>query len=217
MPPVAAPARTERPQPAGAAGFGRRRSTITAPASLSRAAPLVGEGQSGRVLYAAIAAPRGFRPGDFVTVRITEPPLAGVAMVPAAAVDAEGGILLLGPEDRLQAATVEVVRRQGDMMLIRAEGIAGREIVAARSPLLGEGVRVRPQREPGAGATLAAPAPDLVSLEPERRAALIARVEGNTQMPEPVRNRILAQLSQEQVPARLIERIEQGGTRPQGG
>ncbi len=190
---------------------------ITSPASLSRAAPLVGEGQSGRVLYAAIAAPRGFRPGDFVTLRITEPLLDGVALVPAAAVDAEGGVLLLGPEDRLQAATVEVVRRQGDLMLIRAPQITGREIVAARNPLLGEGVRIRPQRETGAEAAPQAPAPELVALAPERRAALIARVEGNTQMPEPVRTRILAQLEQDQVPARLIERIEQGGTRPQGG
>ena len=59
--------------------------------------------------------------------------------------------------------------------------------------------------------------PELVALAPEHRAALIARVEGNAMMPEPVRVRILAQLEQEQVPARLIERIEQGGGRPQGG
>jgi hypothetical protein len=174
----------------------------------------VGEGQSGRVVHAALDSPRGFRPGDFVTVRITEPALPGVAMVPAAAVDSAGGVLVLGPDDRLEAATVEIVRRQGDFVLIRAGDLAGREIVSARNPLLGAGIRVRPQRDEGA---LAPAEPELIALDPDRRAALIAQVEGNTQMPDQVRTRILSQLEQEQVPARLVERIEQGGGRPQGG
>ena len=187
---------------------------ITSPARLTRAAPSVGEGQSGRLVYAGIEAPRGFRPGDFVTVRITEPELPGVAMVPAAAVDAEGGVLVLAADDRLEAATVEVVRRQGDQVLVRAGDLAGREIVAARNPLLGAGIRVRPQREEAAAAVPAAP--ELVTLDAERRAALIASVTANTRIPEQVRTRILAQLEQEQVPAGLIERLEQGSGR-QGG
>lgn len=187
---------------------------VTSPAVLARVAAAVGEGQSGRLVYASLQAPRGFRPGDFVTVRITEPALPGVAMVPASALDGAGGVLVLGADDRLEAASVEVVRRQGDSVLVRAGALAGREIVAARNPLLGAGIRVRPVRDEGA----TAPAePDLVPLDPERRAALIARVEANTQMPEGVRTRILSQLGQEQVPARLIERLEQGGGRPQGG
>ncbi len=186
---------------------------IASPGVVSRAAPSVGEGQSGRLVYAAIEAPRGFRPGDFVTVRITEPVLPGVAMVPAAAVDAEGGVLLVGADDRLEAATVEVVRRQGDAVLIRAAALAGREIVAARNPLLGAGIQVRPQRADGAQAPAE---PELVTLDAERRAALIARVSANTMMPEPVRTRILAQLEQDRVPARLVERLEQGRG-PRGG
>lgn len=183
---------------------------ITSPARVSRAAPSVGEGQSGRLVYAAIEAPRGFRPGDFVTVRITEPVLPGVASVPATAVDAAGGVLLVGAEDRLEEGRVEVVRRQGDSVLVRVGDLAGREIVAARTPLLGAGIRIRPQRDAAAAEAIPA-APELVSLDPERRAALIARVEANTRMPEGVRTRILAQLEQETVPARLIERLEQGG------
>lgn len=187
---------------------------ITSPGRLSRAAPSVGSGQSGRVVYAEIDAPRGFRPGDFVTVRITEPEVPGVAMIPAAAVDAEGGVLVLAADDRLEAATVEVVRRQGDQVLVRAGDLAGREIVAARNPLLGAGIRVRPQRDQAAAVPVE---PELISLDPERRAALVARVEANTRIPETVRTRILAQLGQEQVPARLIERLEQGGGGRQGG
>jgi len=190
-------------------------SEITSPGMLSRASPSVGEGQSGRLVYAVIDAPRGFRPGDFVTVRTTEPAMAGVARVPASAVEAGGGVLVLADDDRLEAATVEVVRRQGDTVLIRANpALFGREIVAARNPLLGAGIRVRPQREEAA---IVAPAdPELVALDPERRAELIARIEANSRMPSEVKTRILAQLSQDMVPARLLERLAQAAAR-QGG
>ncbi|MFN4099337.1 MAG: efflux RND transporter periplasmic adaptor subunit [Pararhodobacter sp.] len=189
---------------------------ITSPGRVTRVSASVGEGQSGRLVYATMSAPRGFRPGDFVTVRIIEPVQPGVALIPAAAVDAEGGVLLLGEGDRLEPGTVEVVRRQGDSVLVRVGDLAGREIVAARSPLLGGGIRVRPQRD----ATADAPAPavpELVLLDATRRAALIERVSSNGQMPEPMRTRILAQLEQPEVPAQLIERLEQGGGGRQGG
>jgi hypothetical protein len=180
---------------------------VTSPGRVSRASPSVGEGQSGRLVYAAIDAPRGFRPGDFVTVRITEPVLPDVALVPAAAVDAEGGVLVLGPEDRLVADTVELVRRQGDDVLIRVPPrLVGHEIVASRNPLLGAGIRVRPQREENAQMPAG---PEMVTLAPEQRAQLIARVEAATMMPDQVRARILAQLEQDQVPARLLERLQQ--------
>lgn len=188
---------------------------ITSPGRLSRASPSVGEGQSGRLVYAVIDAPRGFRPGDFVTVRTTEPAMENVARVPAAAVEAGGGVLVLAEDDRLEAATVEVVRRQGDSVLIRVPpALNGREIVAARNPLLGAGIRVRPQREQAA---ITPPvAPELVAMDPEHRAALIARVEANTRMPPEVKTRILAQLSQDLVPAQLLERLSQATAR-QGG
>ncbi|WP_370206838.1 efflux RND transporter periplasmic adaptor subunit [Pararhodobacter marinus] len=188
---------------------------ITSTGRLSRVAPSVGDGQSGRVIFASILQPRGFRPGDFVVVRITEPEMVDVALVPAAAVDAEGEVLVLGAGDRLEAAQVAVVRRQGDDVLIRAGDLAGREIVAARNPLLGAGIRINPQRSADAAQAEITAAPELVTLDAERRAALIARVETNRGLPEPVRTRILAQLEQEAVPARLIERLEGGGR--QGG
>lgn len=176
-------------------------------ARLTRSSPSVGEGQTGRLVYADIDAPRGFRPGDFVTVSITEPLLPGVAQIPASAVDALGEVLVLGADDRLETAIVEVVRRQGDSVLIRAPGLAGREVVAVRTPLLGEGIRVRAQR---AEAAAIPEAPAMVSLDEETRARLIAQVEGATMMPDQVRTRILVQLSQDQVPARLLERLQQG-------
>lgn len=186
---------------------------ITTPVTVVRASATVGEGQSGRLIYAEIAAPRGFRPGDFVTVRLAEPILPDVALLPAAAVDAEGGVLLLGAEDRLEEGVVDVLRRQGDSVLVRAPAaLAEREVVAARGPLLGAGIRVRPQRD-GFGSSDAMAAettPDMLFLDPERRARLIAQVQASVSMPAAARDRIMAQLQNGPVPARLIERLEQG-------
>ncbi|WP_209426025.1 HlyD family efflux transporter periplasmic adaptor subunit [Pararhodobacter sp. SW119] len=181
--------------------------TITSPIRLVRASPAVGEGQTGRLLYAELQAPRGFRPGDFVTVRVAEPPLQGVALVPATAVDANGGVLVLGAGDRLETGQVDLLRRQDDMVLIRAHGLNGQEVVTARTPLLGAGIRIRPERDETGEAR--APAP-MVALNTARRAALVARVTENATLPDPVRSRILNQLEAESVPAQLIERLEQG-------
>jgi hypothetical protein len=159
------------------------------------------------VIYARIDAPAGFRPGDFVRVRVEESPLDGVAVLPARAVDPAGRVLVVGEEDRLAEAEVEVLRRQGNDVIVRAVELYGREIVAERTPLLGAGIRVRPVR-PEAAAEEAAAEPEMVTLDPERRARLVAFIEGNPFMPPDVKERALGQLQQEQVPAQVIERIE---------
>jgi multidrug efflux pump subunit AcrA (membrane-fusion protein) len=192
---------------------------------LLRVGASVGEGQTGRLVYAQLDAPRGFVPGDFVTLRVQEPPLDDVARLPASAVDAAGTVLVLGDGERLVSADVEVVRRQGDAVLVRAPGLAEAEVIAERTPMLGDGIRVRPIRpsEDGAGDSGAAGAlpvaaavieERMVELSPERRAELIAFVEGSSRMPEAARERILAQLSAELVPAQVIEQLE---SRMRGG
>lgn len=50
--------------------------------------------------------------------------------------------------------------------------------------------------------------PEMVELTEERRARLTAFVQANTRMPAEARQRILDQLSQGQVPARVVERLE---------
>jgi multidrug efflux pump subunit AcrA (membrane-fusion protein) len=183
---------------------------ITSPGRVVRASATVEQGQSGRRLFVALDAPRGFRPGDFVTVRLAEPALRDVAMLPTTAVNAQGNVLLINAENRLEAVSVLVERRQGDSVIIRAPELAGREVVREIGPMLGAGLLVRPLRE-GSDGTPVAPEPDMVTLDPERRAALIARVEGNERMPEQVRARMLAQLAEDKVPAQVVERIENGG------
>ena len=190
---------------------------ITSPGRLVRASATVEQGQSGRQLFVELVAPRGFRPGDFVTVRLQEPALQDVALLPATAVNPAGNVLVINDDNRLSAQPVTVLRRQGDSVLIEARALAGHEIVREIGPSLGAGILVRPQRETAQGEVVLE-TPEMVMLDPERRARLIAQVESNTRMPEPVRARMIAQLSQEAVPASMLERLENdGGGRPQSG
>lgn len=190
---------------------------ITSPGRVLRASATVAQGQSGRLLFVELAAPRGFRPGDFVTVRLNEPALQDVALLPATAVNPASNVLVINADNRLEAMPVTVLRRQGDNVLIEASALAGKEIVREIGPSLGAGILVRPQRETPTGGVVT-DMPEMVTLDPERRARLIAQVEGNTQMPEPVRARMIAQLAEDAVPATMLERLENGGGgRVQGG
>ena len=178
---------------------------IKALGTVSRESAGVSDGQTGRLLFARLRDATGFRPGDFVSVAIEEPPIPRVARLPAAAVDAAGFVLVLGEEDRLEIAEIELLRREGDDVIVRARGLAGREVVAERTPLLGAGIRIRPVRPDGVEVPVA---PELMSLDPERRARLVAFVEANQFMPEDVKSRVLAQLQKDKVPTRVVERIE---------
>ena len=178
---------------------------LTAVGTITRESAAVGEGQTGRLLFATLENTGGFRPGDFVTVRIQEPELERVALVPATAVAADGTVLVVGEEDRLQSADVTLLRRQGNDVIIRARGLQGQTIVAERSPLLGAGIKVEPLL-PGAADEQPAP-PEMVTLDPARKARLVTFVQGS-RMPDEVKTRILSQLEEGEVPAETITRLE---------
>lgn len=181
---------------------------IVAQGRLARSAAAVGAGQAGRLVYATLDEAPGFRPGDFVTVRMAEPVLDRVVMLPASALGPDGTVLALGPDDRLETLTAVLERRQGDNVILGGASLDGREIVVERSPLLGAGIKVRPVRPEGAAEAAAPTGPEFVELTAERRAALIAAVQGNARIPKEARDRILAQLAQDRVPAQVVERIE---------
>jgi multidrug efflux pump subunit AcrA (membrane-fusion protein) len=178
---------------------------ITADATLTRSAGAVEQGQSGRLLFASIDAARGLRVGDFVRVEVVEPDLTDVARIPATGYGSDGQILILGEDDRLETAQVELLRRQGDDVLIRGRGLQDREVVLARTPVLGEGIRVNPLRSTDAPPPLE---PETIALDDDRRARLIAFVEGNGFIPADVKTRLIDQLSQPEVPAPVVARIE---------
>lgn len=170
-----------------------------------RESAAVAEGQSGRTLYAHLDNAKGFRPGDFVTVRLEEPELTGVALLPSTAVGGNQSVLAVTEQSRLEELPVSVLRRQGDDVIVSARDLAGRQVVSERSPLLGAGIRVRINAMGGGEAE----APEMVPLTEERRAELVAFVEGNTKMPEEMRTSVLEQLKQDQVSADLLSRLEQ--------
>ncbi len=188
---------------------------ITVTGQVVRVGAEVGTGQTGRLIYAALNAggTAALRPGDFLTVRITEPEIADVAVIPATAASNDGRILLIGEGDRLEEAEVTILRRQADSLII-GDAPFGREYATERLPQIGAGIKVRPVRP---GAEMAGP--EMIRLDPERRARLIVAVEANTRMPAEARERVLNRLAEDEVPAETVARIEarMGGTsEPEG-
>ena len=178
---------------------------LTAKGKLSRDSAAVGEGQTGRLIFARLDQARGLKPGDFVSVDVAEPQLTNVARLPSAAVSADGTVLALAEEDRLEEVNLRILRRQGDDVLVRAPGLEGREVVAQRTPLLGAGIKVRPLRQDGQEAPKE---PEMLELSADRRDKLVAFVEANNRMPKEAKERILAQLAKPKVPAKMVARIE---------
>lgn len=173
---------------------------------IDRVSAAVGAGKTGRELFAKVknAAALGIQPGDFVTVELREPPLENVAKIPASAASTSGDILLVGEENRLEAAKVEILRKTGDDLIVRADGLAGRQLVLARAPQLGTGIRVEP-RSPGAPKIVAE---ELVKLTPERRDRLIAALSENKRLPESIRDRLIKRIETGEVPKPMLDRIE---------
>lgn len=178
---------------------------LTAKGQITRESASVASGQTGRLLFATLDQALGYRPGDFVTVRIDEPALENVALVPATAVAADETVLLVGADERLAVGRVTLLRRQGDNVIVAVGDLAGQTIVAERSPLLGAGIKVSPILPDGQ--QVAEEAPKMLTLDPERRAKLIAFVtEGR--MPDDVKERIIGQLEQDEVSSETVERLE---------
>ncbi|MFN3259223.1 MAG: efflux RND transporter periplasmic adaptor subunit [Pikeienuella sp.] len=172
---------------------------LSAPGVIERAGAMVGAGETGRLVYARLdpEAAAIFRPGDFVSVTVEEPPLAEVAIIPAAAADERGELLLVDAESRLRPLLTTILRRQGDLLIVSGAP-DGARYVAARAPQLGPGVLVRPLER--------APEP-LVELDPERRLRLIRFVEAD-EMPAPARARLLDALRSGRAPAGIVDELE---------
>lgn len=191
---------------------------IEVPGAIDRSAAVVAEGEAGRTLFATLDVAPGtvLRPGDFVQVAVREPALHRVARVPAAAVTEDGHLLIVGDNDRLREIGARVLRRV-DNEVILSDVPFGSDYVRERLPQLGSGLKVMPRRvgEPEDGASPVTRTPqgesgsrDLVALEPERRAALIAHLH-DADMPEQRKARLLALLNAPMVPRELVERLEE--------
>lgn len=176
---------------------------------ISRDSAAVGEGQTGRLVFATLNQARGLKPGDFVQVAIEEEPVRGVIKLPSAALDTQGRVMAVNSDNRLEAVPVTLLRRQGDTILVRSRELVGRQVVARLTPVLGAGIRVNAIQEGADTTPQAPPEPEMVELDEERRAKLVAFIEGNQRMPADRKQQVLQQLSQPQVPAQVVSRIEQ--------
>lgn len=180
--------------------------TVDVPGILDRDAPVVDATRGGRVVYARLDAGDGtlVRPGDFVAVTVTEPPLKNVVSIPVSAVGEGDRIFVLDNDNRLEEVSVSVVRRFGDQIVI-AQPPIGRQYVTARLPQLGGGIRVKVRGNDKQGAS--APS-DTIKLDAERREKLVKFITENKRIPEDRRQRILANLEKPEVKRAMVERIE---------
>ncbi len=173
---------------------------------ITRDSASVETNQVGRVLFATLENANLLKPGDFVTVQIKEPPLENVVRLPSSALGTAGDVLVLGDGDRLETAEVELLRRQGDDILVRADDLNGRQVLIDRSPLMGHGIKVVPfLADPEA---FDASVDKVLELTEERRAKLIAYVQSDLDMTDDVKDGLLGQLQQDEVPVALVERLE---------
>ena len=165
----------------------------------------VAKGQTGRQVYAKLTKSVGFKPGDFVAVKVQEPTLNWVVKLPSTALDASNNVLLLGEGERLEEAQVKLMRRQGNEVIVRSRDLSGKEVVAQRTPVLGVGIKVKAIRS---GEENEVAEVEMLELTEERRAKLISAIETNGYIPKTVKERIIGQLTQPKVPADVVARIE---------
>lgn len=176
---------------------------IVVSGTVDRAAAEVGDGQTGRIVYAKMDPDdaKVLRPGDFMQVDIQEPPLENVVIVPATAVASNGRLLVVGDEERLEAVIVKIERRQVENVIITGAP-EGRQFVTKLQPQLGAGVKVK-----AIGPDAVIEEKQMVTLSDEDRARYIKGIEGNAYIPKDAKERILAQLKEELVPADVVERL----------
>lgn len=194
----------------------RGRQVTELPATLDRASAEIAEDKVGRLVYAKLVDPDPsfVQPGDFVTVRIPERPMEGVARIPAAAITTDGRILLIGDDNRLEEVQATMLRHQGDTIIV--EGVPfGRQYVTARALQIGPGIQVTPvvpsaaaDAVPAAAAPAAEATPDTIALDDDRRAAIVAFIEASEKMKPEKREQWLEELSRPEVPRATVEKFE---------
>ncbi|WP_298974015.1 HlyD family efflux transporter periplasmic adaptor subunit [uncultured Roseobacter sp.] len=178
---------------------------LQATGTLSRVSAATNEIQTGRLIFARLTKAPGFRPGDFVSLSVVEPPVENVVRLPASALNSQGEVLVLGDDNRLEAIIVTLVRRQRDDVLVRGEDLIGRDVVSAQTPLLGPGISVRATRRASEAPVMP---PDMLELSEERRARLVAFVESSNAMSKEAKARVLAKLAEHEVSAKVVARLE---------
>jgi len=192
---------------------------------LDRVSAVVDSTRGGRLIFARLdlSDQSLIRPGDIVSVFVEEPPVDSVISLTTGSLVDDDTVYVVDEEERIEARSVEIVRRQGELVLVRGLD-AGTAIVINPLPQLGPGVKVRlnnpnvaarnsdkrseipdvSEDRPGADGNRE----ELIAIDAIRRERLIAAVENNARIPQQRRAYILSRLSEQQVPRQMVERIE---------
>ena len=183
-------------------------SSLSAKARIVRESAVVAEGQTGHLVFARIddGNTAGLRPGDFVTVSVSEPELKNVVILPATSVDSNSEVLAVGEDGRLEQLNVEILRKQGDEVIARGRGLRDRLIVANRSPTLGSGIKIKPVQS-GEGGIPEEKPPSMIEVSESERQELIKMVEANKFMPAGAKERVIKQLNNKMVPQATLDRL----------
>ena len=183
---------------------------------ISRMASEVIAGSAGKKIYASLETfPNTLlRPGDFVKVIIKEKEMNSVFVVPSSSVDPNNKILILTENGRLKELEVELLRRQGDSLVIK-NAPTGVEYVVRRTPQLGTDLKVDPIRKEDiekavdTAGNLREMKEELIKLDDEKRQFYIERIKENKWMPDSAKERMLSALSEQKIPKKLVDRLEQ--------
>jgi hypothetical protein len=178
------------------------------PAVIERSSAAVGEGMTGREIFARLVGKNAaaVRVGDFVTVKLKEPELQNVSLIPATASTSKGEILVVGDDQRLRAAEVTILRKQGDNIIIQSDNLSGTIIVKQRTPQLGAGILIEPRFE---GVVEVPTAPEVVVLTPEQQEKMLAHIKKG-RMPDGVKKRIMDKITSGTIPKSMYDRITEG-------
>jgi len=181
---------------------------------IERVSPEIPEGGSGRQVFASLQLNdyNSLRPGDFLLVEVDEPELRDISILPASAVTIDGKLFILSGEDRLQEVNVNILRRQGEKVIV-AGAPEGAEYVMQRSPQLGGGLKVKPLRASDLKNDKVAKSSDvekIVELDQKKKNELLEFVKSMDRMPENVKDRLIKEINSGKMRTKTLRRLEKG-------
>ena len=181
--------------------------------TIERVSPEIPDGGSGRQVFASLQLNdyNSLRPGDFLLVEVDEPELRDISILPASAVTIDGKLFILSGEDRLQEVNVNILRRQGEKVIV-AGAPEGAEYVMQRSPQLGGGLKVKPLRAylKNDKAAKSSDVEKIIELDQKKKNELLEFVKSMDRMPENVKDRLIKEINSGKMRTKTLRRLEKG-------
>ncbi|MEO0343849.1 MAG: hypothetical protein AAF198_10465 [Pseudomonadota bacterium] len=174
------------------------------PAIVTRSDATVSDGLTGRRIYASLdsTAAELMKSGDFVRVTLTEPAIENVFWMPAAGLGPDSDVLIVDGQNVLRAQEVKIVSRFRDRILVSAQGLNGALVVQELTPVLGEGVVVRPTIN---GQSIEPDA--MIELSDDQRVKFTEFVNANDRMSQSAKDQILKQIEAGKMPQDMFNRL----------